>query len=212
MSINSFLHFISLLIFPITKNSSFFEKWKIEDYKKLLPPAKITDKNSMSLFSYKNVLTKKLIHSIKKEKVYFIGEAISELMSEEILSLFENSAFISEEEMFVVPIPIGRKRMQERGFNQSAWIAKMVCDRLGEKFKYSPFLLKKIKDTKKQALLHRTERLQNPRGSFRAYNVPKKSTIFLVDDVITTGATTNEAKKELLHAGAKKVIVISIAR
>jgi len=211
MNINSYLEYIFSFIFPFRKESEFFRKWQTDDYLQRLVPA-FVDEKLHSLFSYKDPKVRILIRSIKKERAYFIGEAISTLMCDEILSMYEDRAFLENVTVYVVPIPISKNRMKERGFNQSAWIAELTAKKLGDGFVYAPYLLKKVKDTKKQALLKRAERLENPKGSFRARNVPGRISVILIDDVVTTGATTGEAVFVLRKSGARDVKVFSIAR
>ncbi len=212
MSINSLLGFITEIFFPLKESSAYFNKWTIDDFQNKIPPAKNTDIMSRSLFSYRDKNTRLLIRSLKNERSEHIGKILAKLLSDEVLSFFEEEMISEKTNIYIVPIPIGRKRMEERGFNQCLWIAKMLCDELGGNFVCAPYMLKKIKDTKKQALLHKSDRLKNPIGSFQSKKVPKGSTIIIFDDVITTGATTNEAGKVLRKFGARKIYTLSIAR
>lgn len=71
----------------------------------------------------------------------------------------------------------------------------------------------KIHETKKQAFLSRAERLVSQKGAYTVRN-PERfrgKTVFLFDDVVTTGATLKEARKELLKAGAKRVVCVALA-
>ena len=211
MNFAQILDFVFSFFFPHREESLFFKKWNVSHYQKKLRPSFSTKPTIHALFSYKDPLVRKLIRSIKKEKAVYIGNAVAELFYDEVLSLFEDSAFDMDKKIFIVPIPISKKRFRERGFNQSAWISKILSQKLGPPFVYAPYLLRKIKDTKKQALLHRRDRLRNPIGSFQAGNVVKGSLVILLDDVITTGATVAEAKKVLRKAGIKRIEIFCIA-
>ena len=71
----------------------------------------------------------------------------------------------------------------------------------------------KNRETKRQTTLKRSERLSNVKNSFGvldAKNISGKN-IIIIDDVVTTGATLREAKKVLIHAGARKVLCVAIA-
>lgn len=75
-------------------------------------------------------------------------------------------------------------------------------------------VLIKSKNTISQTKLREEERKQNIKGSYKIRNsdIIKDKTILLLDDVYTTGATTEEAKKLLLKEGAKKVIMLTLAK
>ena len=88
-----------------------------------------------------------------------------------------------------------------------------VSEAKGLNFCYSPFALRKIKDTQSQTeSKNREERIKNLAGCFAADpNVVKGRNIILIDDVATTGATLEEAKRTLRAAGARKVIAFTVA-
>jgi predicted amidophosphoribosyltransferase len=73
-------------------------------------------------------------------------------------------------------------------------------------------VLHKLKETPPQLGLSASKRLSNLKGAFQAKRSVQEKRLLLVDDVITTGATVAECAKQLLKAGARKVVVLSIAR
>ena len=110
----------------------------------------------------------------------------------------------------IVPVPLSISRLRERGFNQSLLIARV----LSRKF-HIPLLmdnLMKIKETPPQIGLSAKERLLNLKNAFGVKGDIKGFRILLVDDVMTTGATVTECSKVLMKAGAKEVIVLTLAR
>jgi len=110
----------------------------------------------------------------------------------------------------IAPVPLNIKRLRERGFNQSLLIAKVIS-----KVKGVPLLmdiLLKKKETPPQIGLSAKERLLNLKNSFEVKGNIKGLRLFLVDDVMTTGATVTECSKEIMKAGAKEVIVLTLAR
>lgn len=155
---------------------------------------------------YNDLLVKDLI---KICKYHFSKEAAQELA--DLLWLFWQKQNISfHREVIIMPTPLSRRRLNWRGFNQAAILAKMLAENL--QFEYSDKLIK-IKNTKPQVSLLAHDRLSNLRDCFvwRGQALTDK-TILLIDDVATTGATLNECAKVLKQAGAKRVWGIVVAK
>lgn len=110
----------------------------------------------------------------------------------------------------LLPIPLHPSRLRERGFNQAALLAKQLSARLG--IPWDARLLTKTRQSEDQRGLDRRSRQRNLRDSFSCAALPPGCHVALVDDVITTGATSNEAAKTLKRAGAAKVEVWALAR
>ncbi len=110
----------------------------------------------------------------------------------------------------VAAVPLTKKRLLERGFNQSMLLGREVARMTGAKL--LPHALLKVKDTPAQAGLGRKERSLNLRGAFMCGGPVSGQTVILVDDVITTGATARECSKVLAKAGAREVYVVALAR
>ena len=109
-----------------------------------------------------------------------------------------------------LPVPLHKKRLVKRGFNQALEIIKPLAIE-----KDIPILLDVIsrtKETRPQTNLNKVERKSNMSGCFTLNKCPEMSHIVIVDDVVTTGATTNELAKLLKKSGVKKVGVWSLAR
>ena len=205
-----FVEKILHIIFPPRDESGFFIHWKQEDYRSGLTPG-IHHSDYTALFSYTDPHVSKLITSLKKEKISSIGNNLSKILAEEILSSFNEEIFIAAEKIYIVPIPISKKRRNERGFNQTEWIGKKTTRELGDGFIFKPQFLTKVRETEKQSTLSRTKRLKNPKGSFRASENLTHKKIILIDDVITTGATTKEAVRALKKSGATDITIFCIA-
>ena len=110
----------------------------------------------------------------------------------------------------IVPLPLARKRLAERGFNQSALLAERVARRMGVPY-FAQGLLK-IRDTPPQAGLDRAARLKNVRGAFACEQSLQGKHVAIVDDVMTTGATLSEAARSLKKSGAATVSAWVVAR
>ncbi len=114
----------------------------------------------------------------------------------------------------VVPVPLHRWRLFGRRFNQSAELARHISSRMN--LRYAPEMLKRIRATRQQVGLGRSERDKNVRGAFR---VPKDLAIevkgqhiVLIDDVFTTGATLEACARALKRRGAAQVDCLTFAR
>lgn len=109
----------------------------------------------------------------------------------------------------VVPIPLGRRRLVERGFNQAAEIARPFARLVGLPCR---FAVRRRESTAAQARLGARDRRRNVIGAFRASRRLAGRRVLLVDDVITTGATVNAAAAAVLAAGAVEVYAVAVAR
>jgi ComF family protein len=114
--------------------------------------------------------------------------------------------------LLVVPVPLHPLRLAERGFNQSALLARQACSQLGGDF--SPRALVRVRDTERQASLDRAGRLRNVEDAFLARRPDRVEgrRILLVDDVTTTGATLRACAQALRNAGALEVASAVVAR
>jgi ComF family protein len=110
----------------------------------------------------------------------------------------------------IVPVPLSIKGLRERGFNQSLLIARVISKKISAPL-LTDILIKK-KETPPQIGLSAKERLLNLKNAFEVKGNIKGLRLLLVDDVMTTGATVTECSKVLMKAGAKEVIVLTLAR
>ncbi len=111
----------------------------------------------------------------------------------------------------VLPVPLHRKKLRARGFNQSVVLARHMARSLGLRADVSS--LARSRHTASQVGLNTKERRRNVAGAFvlrRAQRVGGRR-VLLVDDVLTTGATVNECSRVLRAAGAE-VAVVTLAR
>ncbi len=160
------------------------------------------------VFAY-NKLTSKIISRFKYSDKTFASQKISQLMVNKILPFHKNNEF-----EIVTSIPISRKKLISRKYNQSALLANQIAEIL--KLKCDNQILFRNRNVAPQASLNRTERLKNMKNVFDIS--PKKKrliagkNILLIDDVLTTGATLNEASKILKKNGANKIYTLTFAK
>ena len=119
-------------------------------------------------------------------------------------------ASTSPEIQRIIPMPMHRNRLKERGFNQALEIAKLLSKALSLKLDYTS--CQRTKHTPPQASLNLKERIQNIKGAFSCQRNLQNLNIAIVDDVMTTGASLNELAKTLKQAGAAHVECWVMAR
>jgi len=166
-----------------------------------------------SIFIYNNLL-KKIIKNIKYR---FATEVFKELTliidpkKINTLSFYKNLSG----NITIQPIPLHKNKYKKRGFNQAYLISLYL-----QKFLNFPIVdyLERVKETKNQAeIKEKKQRYQNLKGAFKIRQNLKQEElknlkIILVDDIITTGYTANEAAKTLKKAGCEKVYLFSLAQ
>jgi competence protein ComFC len=174
---------------------------------------KFKGKNLADLYfpvNYENFLVKRLIHSFKYPPlIKELKKELASLIISHFLLLDKKTDF---SDFILLPIPLSKKKLKWRGFNQAEEIAKKLTD-----FFKIPLIsdcLIKTKETKDQVELSEKERRENVKGVFFVKNREKivGRNILLVDDVFTTGATMEEAARVLKEAGAEKIVGIVIAK
>jgi ComF family protein len=112
----------------------------------------------------------------------------------------------------VVPVPLDRGRLRERGYNQAELIAKPLARMLGIPFR--SYLLVRTRPRPNQLRLTRRERWETVRGAYATHKTAQvdKLRLLLVDDVFTTGATLDACSRALKGAGAAQVACLTVAR
>jgi ComF family protein len=111
----------------------------------------------------------------------------------------------------LLPVPLGKSRLKERGYNQVALVARPLAYQVG--LDYYPSALWKARETRSQVGLTISQRRENVHGAYQAdVHTVKGKSVVLMDDVATTGSTILACTAALLSAGAKEVYAITIAR
>jgi ComF family protein len=110
----------------------------------------------------------------------------------------------------VCPVPLGRRRYAERGFNQSLEIGRVLAARLGVPLRAQ--LLERVRETPEQVGLSRAARRRNVREAFAVTGEVDHGRIAILDDVVTTGSTVGEIARLLQRAGAARLEAWAVAR
>lgn len=158
-----------------------------------------------SLLCY-DELSKKMIHNLKYKSEFWILNFIST----ECLHSFNTQEYKTID--LILPIPLHKTRLIERGFNQSLLLSKIFAEILSKPIGKHLFIRKKATPTQTSL-----SQLQRQKNLSNAFHVPshslsfiKNKNILLIDDVHTTGSTLNEAAKTLKHSGAQSVCALTI--
>jgi len=152
--------------------------------------------------AYEGVL-RELIHQYKYGKIKTLARPLGDLLA--------NALPRDQEFDAVAPVPLHWRRQWQRGFNQSELLARAIARRTGIPVVKA---LRRGKATRTQASLSNTGRRRNVAAAFkckRARLVAGKR-ILLIDDVMTTGSTAASCALALKRAGARKVVLLTVAR
>ena len=156
----------------------------------------------LALFKYDGQ-AKELIHQFKFEDFTDLKEPLAEAVANLIAKSIKYKDFVLQ------PIPLDRKRLLVRGYNQS----QLICDKVGKILDIEVCdYLKKEKTKKHQfEIVDKVKRRRNIKNAFSVKVKKVKQKIILIDDVITSGATCEEATKTLKKQGANEVYVFALA-
>jgi ComF family protein len=176
----------------------------------LLSPAAIADppvfERARAVAEYHGT-TSLLVHRLKYNDRLELARALGRMMARAGAELITNADVI-------VPVPLHRWRLWRRRFNQAMALASVVSEET--QVPCDPFLLSRVKPTRRQVGLTKAQRQENLQGAFRVPADRKALVsgrrVLLVDDVLTTGATANAASRALLRGGAARVDVLAFAR
>lgn len=171
-------------------------------------------KEMLSCFSYRDALIRQAIWELKYKGNRKVARLLATILYDELLAFLEEYASVTNfTSPLLIPLPLSKKRERERGFNQCQLLTDEIARLDGGKNFTLSLALSKIKDTQSQTKQDsRAKRLENLAGCFHAdTEAVRNRNIILIDDVATTGATIEEARRTLRSAGARKVIAFTVA-
>ena len=137
----------------------------------------------------------------------FRGREDLALSAGQLLAADELANELARDADGIVPVPLGRARRRERGYNQAAIMARELSRVWRIPIVYC---LERVRNTKPQSDLPLARRRENVASAFTA--TPVSGRLLLVDDVVTSAETANAAASALKTAGATGVTVIALAR
>ncbi len=159
--------------------------------------------HSLSLFTYEKTAIK-LIHQLKfNEKLAYsrlLGSMLAEKIQNQCIELPD----------CILPVPLNKKRIRQRGFNQSIELARCASTTFNIAMDRRSVI--RVRDTQTQTGLDKKQRRKNIRGAFAIVKPVNARHVAIVDDVVTTTSTVNELARILKTTGVRRVDVWSIAR
>lgn len=169
---------------------------------------------AFSSIEYKGVV-KKLVYKFKYQPhLADLRTVLVDLFYEGLIQKeeFDRTYRGSLVNLVLVSVPLHRSKLRTRGYNH----AEILARGLSQKFNLPCYnMLERIKNTRSQVGLKKDERKENVKDAFLVSSgqlFPKHLTIFLVDDILTTGSTLLSAANTLKRAGVKKVFGLALAK
>lgn len=126
--------------------------------------------------------------------------------------LIQNEMFnkiLDKQNNILVPIPLHSNKYRRRGYNHAELLSTGLGKKLGLRMETS---LVRVKNTRSQFTLDKKQRSENMKDAFSVRTIVKGKTIFVVDDLVTTGSTLREATKVLKQNGATNVWAVTLFR
>lgn len=157
-----------------------------------------------ALFLYQPPITK-LIWQLKFNHALTHAQLFGDLLIQKIQKSYLDCSL----PQLIIPVPLHKNRLKERGFNQALEIARPIARKLKIPIDLTP---KRSKHTLAQATLAAKDREQNVKNAFLLERKYDDMHIIVIDDVITTGSTIREFCYELKQVGAKRIDVWCCAR
>ena len=147
-----------------------------------------------------------LVYALKYRADFRAGKHLGRLMAAMV-----GEALPGDEDL-LVPVPLHRRRLRARGFNQASFLARCIARERG--LPLAPGALVRKVDTLPLTGLDRRERKREVRGTIRvgARFRARGRRLLVVDDVFTTGATVEECCRVLKSEGAARTVVVAAAR
>lgn len=150
---------------------------------------------------------RELVHSFKYHNKTHLRRPLALLTLEQLAEFIDPRSHD-----LIMPVPLHRKRLRSRGFNQAVLLGELISKRSGLRMDRDS--LKRVRWTEPQVNLSAEQRRTNVKNAFSVHKPEqlKGAGILLVDDVLTTGSTVDECSRVLKSSGAARVSVLTVAR
>ena len=154
----------------------------------------------------------RLVHQLKfSEKIAF-SRTLGEIMLEywKLKTMKSGNVDALGKPDYLLPVPLHKSRMRQRGFNQSIELSRVIAKKLNISIECDE--VSRIRSTSAQTGLNATQRRKNIKGAFKVVQKISAKRVLIIDDVMTTGSTVNELARILKKAGVEQVGVLCLAR
>lgn len=173
---------------------------------------KLVSDHSFALFAFREEDDfSKIIYQLKYGGVKRLGIYLGGILGNELKKYIAQNDLADSD--IIIPVPLFKTKVRERGYNQSDFICLGISETLG--IKCIPDIVKRNRHTSTQTKLNREERIVNIKDAFEINDKYKSEIdmkrIILVDDVVTTGSTMNEVIKVLKENGCNEVTACCLA-
>lgn len=158
----------------------------------------------LSPFEYSGSVIK-ILRDFKFKSNFKVGDILNLMINDFIGGYSHLSGFDC-----IIPVPLSKERLLERGYNQSEMLAKNISEQISVPMRTD--IIERIRHTERQSLLNIPDRIKNVRGAFKANGNIKGKRIIIVDDIYTTGNTMKNCALELQRIGASEIIGITAAK
>ena len=204
-------------IFPPRDTELLVRSATFSSLEELIIPSKVQIEADTvtTLLPYRSRLVQAFILEAKFYNNKKAQEFLGKILSQYLTYIWSNLPKQSIQQILVIPVPLGKKRRKERGYNQIEEIAKHIVH---PSIVLEPKILNRSRETKPQMTLKRSSRLLNMRSAFVISpnfkeNLRPNSQILyiIVDDVVTTGSTLLAAKETLSKAKIQNILMLALA-
>ncbi len=198
-------------IFPPRDTEALVREADIEEIGRLAAPV-IMPCGTVALLPYRARLIQALIIEAKFKDSRLAQQRLARILADYLAEWSAESASYESKPVLLVPVPLSRQRMRERGYNQVEKILHetlLVTPEIGSLANHA---LIRSRHTTPQTSLGGRQRRKNMTDAFTALGPIDSSSIYvIIDDVITTGTTLEEAASCLRAAGAEDVRTLALA-
>ena len=160
----------------------------------------------ISIFSYEGIIRSNILNYKFKDKAYMAKTFAKFITNEK--NVFEKIKTYDT----IIPVPISKERMKQRGYNQSLIIAKELNKYLNLELVNNSLI--KTKNVVEQSSLNKEERQKNIINAYELKNrqILENKKVLIIDDIYTTGSTVNECAKMIRLAKPEKIGVLAFAK
>ncbi|HVT74855.1 MAG TPA: phosphoribosyltransferase family protein [Candidatus Paceibacterota bacterium] len=222
--IRRFLILLTNVVAPADPDITTIEQMDPADFLKNVGTKTYEQNGIVSLFPYRSPLAKTALIELKTHPNRRVADLLGKILFDALAGMAvdmttdRDTAPVPRDPALrplVLPTAITRKKRRERGWNQCDLMADGLSQADTEKrFEIRKDILIKTKDTADQVGKDRAERFANVRGTFAVSDpkIVKNRIVVVFDDIVTTGATLDEARRALQDVGAANVILVAFGR